>query len=220
MPFHFDGSVDWRNEDGSVESAAATFQPFFWWKSGASGGVVAQLAYEDLRDPLPLPEGTGVPAGAYAFWRADAHAGTSPARRLQASAMAGAGSFYDGWRADASVAPIWNASRHLRLTPSYGLTRVGFPSRDQGFSSHILRLRVEAALDTRLSLNAFVQYASSFDALAVNARLRFNLREGNDVWLVYSDGLNTDRFRPAPAPALPLSTGRTLLLKYTYTVGL
>jgi hypothetical protein len=49
----------------------------------------------------------------------------------------------------------------------------------------------------------------------VNARLRYNPREGNDIYVVYNDTLNGNRFREAPH--LPVSSGRALMLKVSYT---
>jgi len=66
-----------------------------------------------------------------------------------------------------------------------------------------------------LSLNAFVQYNTAADIVASNVRFRYNMAEGNDLWVVYTENLNTDRFRDSPA--LPVSRNRTLLLKYTHT---
>ena len=60
------------------------------------------------------------------------------------------------------------------------------------------------------------QFTSTADLVTLNARLRYNRREGQDLYLVFNDGLNTDR--AAFAPALPLSAGRTLLLKYSHAV--
>jgi hypothetical protein len=44
-----------------------------------------------------------------------------------------------------------------------------------------------------------------------------NFREGNDLWLVYTHGLNSDRDRIAPA--LPETQARAVVVKYTYTFG-
>jgi hypothetical protein len=54
--------------------------------------------------------------------------------------------------------------------------------------------------------------------MAANLRFRYNFREGNDLWIVYNEGLNTDRRRELPV--LPITEGRTVLLKYTYTFDL
>ena len=48
-----------------------------------------------------------------------------------------------------------------------------------------------------------------------NIRLRYNFSEGHDLWIVYNEGINTDRDRIGPI--LPRTNNRTVLLKYTYT---
>jgi hypothetical protein len=70
-------------------------------------------------------------------------------------------------------------------------------------------------LSTKFTVSAFIQYNSANDAVIGNVRARYNPREGNDFYVVYNDGLNTDRFREELA--LPRTNRRTLLVKYTYT---
>ena len=82
---------------------------------------------------------------------------------------------------------------------------------------HVPRVKIQMALDTKLSANAFIQYNSFADLITPNVRIRYNFREGNDLWLVYNEGLNTDR--GVVDPRLPLIDTRTVLLKYTYTFG-
>ena len=60
-----------------------------------------------------------------------------------------------------------------------------------------------------------MQYTCASDAVGVNVRLRYNCREGNDLYIVYNETLNTDRYRETPF--LPLTDTRTILVKYTYT---
>ena len=67
--------------------------------------------------------------------------------------------------------------------------------------------------------NAFVQYNSTTDRLDFNVRLRYNFAEGRDLWLVFNEGLATERLPDPAEPTLPLSLSRTLILKYTHTFG-
>ena len=69
-----------------------------------------------------------------------------------------------------------------------------------------------------MSAQAFIQYNNVADAVAANVRFRYNFREGNDLWIVYNEGLNTNRHREMPF--LPVTDTRTILLKYTHTFGL
>jgi hypothetical protein len=72
----------------------------------------------------------------------------------------------------------------------------------------------------RASGNAFVQYNSTTSRLDFNVRLRYAVAEGTDLWLVYNEGLDTDRdvFIDGRPPS-PLSLSRALILKYTHTFG-
>jgi hypothetical protein len=122
------------------------------------------------------------------------------------------GSFYDGHKTSALLASDWNLSKHFTLSANYEVNFIRFAAREQRFTSHLGRVRVQSALNTRLSLNAFVQYNSAAERVGVNARLRYNFREGHDLWLVYNHGLNADR--ESAAPRLPLTNSRALLMKY------
>ena len=98
------------------------------------------------------------------------------------------------------------------------LTRVQFYHRNEGFDAHVFRMRLALAIDRRLSGASFIQYNSAVDAVNLNVRVRYNFRERNDLWLIYSEGLNTDRY--SLSPRSPLSAERHFLLKYTYTFAL
>jgi len=135
----------------------------------------------------------------------------------QASFSGGVQEFYDGWLANVGVYPLWRVSTHLQVGVSYNFVSAHFPTRDQGFDSHLVGARVQTALNTKLSMNAFVQLSSVADFGAANLRIRYNFREGQDLWLVYNEGWNLDRHRSTPA--LPLTDNRTLLVKYTHTFG-
>ena len=73
-------------------------------------------------------------------------------------------------------------------------------------------------LSTKFSVTAFVQYNSAADKAIANIRFRYNPREGNDLYLVYDEGLNTNRYREDPV--LPVTGNRTVMLKYNYTFRL
>jgi hypothetical protein len=83
---------------------------------------------------------------------------------------------------------------------------------------HLARLRAQIGFDTHASLAAFIQYNSADDIFAANVRFRYNFREGQDLWIVYNQGLNTDRF--AYTPVRPATDFRTVLVKYTHTFAL
>ncbi len=218
----FNGQAFIRNGNGTVESASVGPEWTFSQKGGAGGGFEAKVLYEDLDVPFILSNETGseviVPPGSYTFFNAMANYHVSHTDLVQIRPTIGVGSFFDGWQLSMQVRPIWYISKYLELGGSYSFNYIEFPDRNQSFNVHIARLRIQTALNTRLSTNAFLQYNSVTHSISTNVRFRYNFREGNDLWLVYNEGLNTDRNRLLPM--LPATDNRTFLIKYTYTFSL
>jgi hypothetical protein len=207
-----------RNADRTLESG--TWAAWVQWdtKAGGGGWVEPKVFHESVRTPFAAGDAV-IPAGTYTF--ADLQfVLTMPAgRRLRTDLDARAGTFFDGTRQQAIVTPTWNLSRHLELGASYQWTRLRFPERGQADDIHLARLSVRAAKDAHASASAFVQYNSTTDRVDLNLRLRYNFAEGRDLWLVYDEGLVTDRLDLPGELRAPLSAARALILKCTYTLG-
>jgi hypothetical protein len=211
------GGTVFRNADGSVESGRYVAE---WWgesRGGPWGVLGAHRVRESLRDTFALPAGAEVPAGEYTFHRLVGSFDPGTSRLFRVGGRLEAGTFYDGWSGSVAARPTWNVSPRLELGAAYELSAVRFPARGQGFEAHLAQLRATAALNTRVSASAVAQYSSLRDLATANLRLRYSFREGNDLFLVFNEGINTDRF--ATDPTLPLSGSRTVLLKYTHTFG-
>jgi hypothetical protein len=204
-----------RNADRSIESGEFGPEWEAAAKSGAGGTLEAKAQYEDLPVPFVLSDSAVVPAGSYTFVRVGASYHFTHTRLFQLNPRVEAGTFYDGWQATVELAPIWYVSPHLELSGSWLFNRIRFPDRDQRFDAHLARLRIGTAINTAISTNAFLQYNSATHAVSANVRFRYNLREGNDLWIVYNEGRNTDRHRVTPT--LPVTDARTILIKYTHT---
>ncbi len=209
------GDVYVRNDDGTVESARVGHSWDMDFKSSASARASLNVLYEDVLTPVSFPQGTSVPAGSYTYVEGQARWEMPDGALLRGQIELRGGSFFDGRRLGAELSPTWNLNRHLELAGTYSYTRLDFPDRDQSANVHLVGARSQIGFNTRVSLNAFLQYNTAADLIAANVRFRYNVREGNDLWIVYNENLNADRFRETPA--LPVSGGRNVLLKYTYT---
>ena len=209
------GNVYFRNEDGSVESIRAGTSYDWDFKSSASARMSLNYIVEDLTDELSFPDDTTVPVGRHEFVEWQGNYSLPDGGLIRGRTELRAGSFYDGTRYGVQFSPTWNVSRFLELSGSYQYTRLEFNKRDQTANIHQVGIRSQIGLNTKLSLNSFLQYNTSSKLVASNVRFRYNVAEGNDLWIVYTENLNADRFRDTPA--LPVSNNRTVLLKYTYT---
>ena len=210
-----EGMLSLRNSDHSIESAELGPGWEFNTKSGWGGRLEYQFRRESLVELLEFSDETDVPPGEYAFsgFRGFFHAPMGGL--LGAMSMVEAGSFYDGWRATFRIMPNWSILPDLNLSGQYEYNRVKFPERGQELIAHLVMIRLLATLNTKFSILTFVQYNGAEDLAIGNIRLRYNPREGNDLYLVYNEILNTDRLGKIPYP--PRSGGRALLLKYSYT---
>ncbi len=204
-----------RNVDNTLESAEFGPGWEFSTKSGIYGNV-AFLGYrESLREPFELSDDIEIPVGEYSFYGVRGMLMTPQGRTLSSTFMLDAGSFYDGKRVTASAMPIWAISRDLMFSGLYQFNRVTFPTRDETWTAHILRARILATLSLKLSVSTFVQYNSADDTVVANLRVRFNPREGNDLYIVFNEDFNTDRRKEIPF--LPPYGSRALMVKYSYT---
>lgn len=207
-----------RNTDTSIETWTADAFYNLEFKNGNWAWLGLIFSHEDLREPFELSDNAMVPAGDYNYLNAWVGFSMAEASLLRADMNVRSGMFYDGWWITPSILPSWNVSKFLELGGEYQLNLVRFRDRDQAFTAHVARLRAQAALDARFSVAFFIQFNSDADEASTNVRFRYRFREGNDLWLVYNDNLNTVRNPLEPhLPRLPVSNQRTLVFKYTRT---
>lgn len=205
-----------RNADGSTESGTLSPELRAEFKNGGNLNLTYRANYESVLDSFAIASGVPVPPAAYWFHEGELGYRAPMSASFRPTVVATAGQFYDGHRVSLSATPAWNPSRHLELGLDYSFNAVRFPGRDLSLDAHLLRLRVQTAYDAHLSLSTFWQYNSVADVASVNARLRYNVREGNDLWVVYNEAVNTDRLTRTPLP--PVSQGRAVMVKYTHTL--
>ena len=170
---------------------------------------------ENLTDTLFLLGESRLPTGQYRFQSGYGLFATPDNKPLYARFEGEAGSFYDGSRLSASVRPTWIVSRFIELGSYLQWNRIAFPARNQRFDVVIAQLRTRLSLNVKLSVEGLIQYNNLAHNILSNIRFRYNPREGNDFFVVFNQGTNTDRFRLEPT--LPRLGDRTLILKYTYT---
>lgn len=100
---------------------------------------------------------------------------------------------------------------------NYELNAIRFPDRTayNKLNIHLINTSLTYMLSTKLSATLLVQYVNISDELIANFRLRYNPREGNDLYLVINDYQGFDRF--SEIPNKPPYFNRTIVIKYTHT---
>jgi hypothetical protein len=212
------GGVLSRNRDGTIETVEIEAQAQIQTWGLHQITVSAPFTYENLASPFSLPHSTQVLPGEYSFVSGRLQYGAPQGARLRTNFTVEAGPFYDGMRTSVNVSPTWYPSAHLNLETTYRMDHVDFSDRGQSFTTHLARLRAQVMVSTTISAVGFVQYTSAQNSVIANLRLRFNPREGNDLYIVWNEALVTDR--RSFTPVRPFSQERTLLIKYSHTFQL
>ena len=208
-----------RNADRTLESGQYAVWVQWDTKSGGGGWVEPKRFREDVLRPFTIGGTATVPKGSYDFADLQVVLNMSQGAKLRTGVDVRTGTYFDGTRTQVILTPTWNASPHLELGADYQLSRLAFEARRQKVDVHVARLRLRGALDAARSGNAFVQYNSTTERLDVNLRLRWAFAEGTDLWLVYNEGLDTERARDLVGVESPFSLARTVLVKYSHTVS-
>jgi hypothetical protein len=199
--------------DGSIASAALEYEP----PGGTLWTVTLTRQEDDLLLPFtPVPDAS-VPAGRYAAGFVELKLKPSTGPRTVVGGTIRAGEYYDGRLYSLLLSPEWRASAYLRLSADLQLDRLEFPDRGERVWSRLARVRVLASVNPRLSLSAVLQANGTADLATANLRLRYSVREGHDLWVVYNHDQNLDRDR-AETP-IPGTVRSGLLVKYTRSFG-
>ena len=171
--------------------------------------------YEDIPAPFTILGHTIIDPGQYEFMHSVLGYKMASSRLVRANFQADVGTFYDGWRITLEASPSWNVSKHLELQLSWLYNLITVPNSDGWFGEHVAQFKLNTAVNTHISTNAFIQMNTSGNIITANIRFRYNFQDGNDLWIVLNEGLNmqlTDF-----DPHLPRTASQTILVKYTHT---
>ncbi|HEX3235997.1 MAG TPA: DUF5916 domain-containing protein [Gemmatimonadales bacterium] len=209
----------YRNAAGAFDGSTASAVLEYERPSGTLWTLTVTRQEDDLVVPFtPVPDAS-VPAGRYVAGYAELKLKASTGPRAVVGGTVRAGEYYDGTLYSLILSPEWRASAHLRLSADLELDRLDFPVRDERVWSPLARLRVLASASPRLSFSAVFQANGTADLATANLRLRYSVREGHDLWLVYNHDQNLDRNRWWPDTRIPGTARSGLLVKYTRSFG-
>jgi Domain of unknown function (DUF5916) len=212
-------ALAYRNAAGAFDGSTASAALEYELPGGTLWSFTVTRQEDDLLEPFtPVPDAT-VPAGRYLAGFAELKLKASTGPRAVIGGSARAGEYYDGRLYSLILSPEWRASAYLRLSADLQLDRLEFPDRDERVWSPLARLRVLASASPKLSFSAVLQTNGVADLFTANLRLRYSVREGHDLWVVYNHDQNLDRDRWWPDARIPGTARSGLLVKYTRSFG-
>ena len=209
----------WK-DNGSNTTQSAFVRPGYSleMKSGSGFLVNFNYAYEYLTDTFHLSNDdviAYISPGNYGYNFGSVNVHTPYTKPLFFEVASNLGQYYDGNQFTMRLMSTIKLGAFLSLQPSYEYDRIRFSTRDQSFTGHIARLNALIMLNNKLSISSLVEYSNIMHGLVTNIRLRFNPKEGNDLYLVFNQGRNIELNRVSPE--LNPIANRGILIKYTYT---
>lgn len=208
----------WENEENTYNSAFYGIGYNFQWKNGSVIEIGSRIQYDDITEEFVLADIVDIPLDSYLYNNFQVEFGTRTGLPYILRGELSSGKFYDGYRNSIQLSPNYNISPSFGLSADYELNAVNFESRNQSFTAHVARIRALFMFSTKFSISSFIQFNSLDKLYLGNIRLRYNPKEGNDLFIVYNSDLNSDR--NYLEPRLPQSNQSSILLKYSYTFTL
>jgi hypothetical protein len=205
----------WDDRFRGLETNTSSLTWTFGFRSGASARGEVEYAREELATGFQVG-GLPVPAGSYEFVAGSVRYGSPSGSAFRFGVQGEGGGYFGGHRVGGGLNLGWNPGPSLSLGLESVANRIQVPAGRTDVL--ISRLRLGAALNRELSAAAFIQHNSNSGVVTPNVRIRYNPKEGSDLYLVYNEGLNTSLRPDDPAlPRLPRSQFRSVQVKYTYT---
>ena len=164
--------------------------------------------YEFIPKPFEIDPTVTVPVGGYTYQNLLAIYTLGVQRTLSGSVSYQQGELYGGTKRTLGVsAGRLELSSQLAFEPGISANWVDLPWGR--FTTTVVTQRTTYTISPRSFLSALIQYNSSNHTLSTNARFRWEYQPASELFVVYSDGRDTN---PAGFPAL---VNRAFIVKVT-----
>jgi Domain of unknown function (DUF5916) len=172
--------------------------------------------YERLTAPFEIAPGVVIPTGSYWFHRFRVQIESSDARPLSLGGTVWFGGFYDGHLTQLLGFVNWTeGSGHLQLALNLEQDYGYLPEGD--FIFRLWQLKAVYAFSPELLLSTFLQYDSESRDLGLNARLRWTIHPGSDLFLVWNRGWKHPLDEVTTGFLVPEADQVIVKLRWTFT---
>ncbi|WP_025664967.1 DUF5916 domain-containing protein [Aquimarina megaterium] len=183
--------------------------------NGDSFTVFGQVQYENLEKPIRFTSTLEAPIGDYMFYYFGASYSPGNRRNIQFPVAIEYGTFYEGTNLKLEIKPTINFGKHFNIESSWKANHIVFDKQNTEEWIHVMQTKLNWAYNLHLSGSIIGQYNSVSDQLLTSARLRYNVKDGHDIYLVYNQDYNIDR--QLTTPNLPEYNNQIFTIKYLYT---
>jgi hypothetical protein len=139
----------------------------------------------DERFTINSQRGIFVEPGRYDFKEYFVLANSNASAPFSMNLRYGNGEFYDGYRRNYTVGGTFRMNEHINVSLSDQINDIDLPSGS--FITHLVTGRVNYYFNTKVFVNALVQYNTDTDQWSSNVRLDIIHRPLSDIYLVYNE---------------------------------
>jgi hypothetical protein len=202
-------SFDYITNPGgdALESRQAQLTGRVEFANGDNFGVDYERNYEALDEPFEITDEVTIPTGAYRFDNVRVRYELGPQRRVSGGVTLNTGGFFDGTRQEVGWRGRVELSSQLSLEPTLSFNWVRLPYGD--FDTQLVGARTTYTISPRMLASALLQYNSAAEIASANIRYRWEYRPGSDLFVVYSEGRDTE------VPGSPTLSNRSFAVKLT-----
>jgi len=198
---------------GATETRNFEITPFqLLFDSGNNIAYRTQWNMERLFVPWEIQPGIVIPAAKYHYTTYKIDFSSSQKKPFFVGVSYWPGSFYSGTRHSLEMAATWRKDRHLMT--EVNLTQDFVNLKEGDFVSRIATFRLDYSFTPFVALANYVQYDTDSRNLGWQSRLRWILRPGNEIWVVFNHSWEKsvlDRFETA-------ETDFRVKLSYTFRI--
>ncbi|WP_109851690.1 DUF5916 domain-containing protein [Aquimarina sp. AU58] len=183
--------------------------------NGDSFTVFGQLQYENLEKPIRFTNTLEAAIGDYMFYYFGASYSPGNQRNIQFPVAIEYGTFYEGTNLKLEIKPTINFGKHFNIESSWKANHIVFDKQNTEEWIHVIQTKLNWAYNLHLSGSVIGQYNSVSDQFLTSVRLRYNVKDGHDIYLVYNQDYNIDR--QLTTSNLPEYNNQIFTIKYLYT---
>ena len=204
------------DHSGEAESWEATLAPFA--AETPAGGRIEALViptFERLDEPFEIAPEVILPVGSYHFLRSRLTVATRPDRPFSTGGYADLGTFYDGRLTELQAFVRFASSAGHLQTELNGLhVQADLPEGD--FITSLWQVKTAYAFSPDVVLSFDGQYDSVSRNIGLNARLRYTIHPGADLYAVWTRGWLHPPGAERPLEAEPLDSEAVVKLRWTF----
>jgi hypothetical protein len=171
--------------------------------------------YEYLAAPFAIAPGVVIPPGSYRFTRYRIEAQSSPHRPVQAGSTTRFGGFYNGTLTQWQNYVKWTSPKGKF---QFGVTTVNNYGRlkEGSFVQRLWQLQSAYSVSPNLALTSFIQYDTDSQNLGSNTRLRWTVKPGNDIFIVWNRAWQRLLLRPSDLTLAPDQELLAVKVRWTF----